>query len=74
LPQGVQPRRPIYALVRIKAFIFGSHEGLLQEERDLVQRDVVMHIPGILECDREGEATAVHYLGSADGRIVWEER
>lgn len=33
-----------------------------------------MHIPGILERDREGEATAVHHLGSADGRVVREER
>ena len=33
-----------------------------------------MHIPGILERDREGEATTVHHLGSADGRAVWEER
>ena len=74
LPQRVQPRRPIHASVCIKAFIFGSNEGLLQEERDLVQRDVVMHIPGILERDREGETTAVHHLGSTDGRVIWEKR
>ena len=36
LPQRVQSRRPIHAPVRIKALIFGSNEGLLQEERDLV--------------------------------------
>ena len=33
-----------------------------------------MHIPGILERDREGEAAAVHHLGSADGRVVREKR
>jgi hypothetical protein len=55
-------------------FIFGSNKCLLQEERDLVQGYVVMHIPGILERDREGEAAAVHHLGSADGRVVREKR
>jgi hypothetical protein len=63
----VQPRLPIHALVLIKAFIFSSNEDLLQEARDVVQGDVVMHIPWILECDRERQAAAVHHLGSADG-------
>ena len=65
----VADRQPRILLINI-----GSNEGLLEEEGDLVQRHVVMHIPGILKRDREGEAMAVHHLGSADGRVVRQER
>ena len=74
LAQCMHPGLPIHPLVLVKALVLGSNEGLLEEERDLVERDKVMHVPGILERYREGNTTAVHRLGSAGGGSVREER
>ena len=54
----------------VKALVFGSNEGLLQEERDVVQRDVVMHIPWILERVQRGGG----HGGPPPGFCGWQSR
>src|SRR5262249_55164770 len=53
LHQSLHPCWPIHPAVFVKMPVLSRDEDLLQEQRQVVERYSIVHIPGVLEGDRQ---------------------
>ena len=70
LQQGMAPGQPVAAPMLVETSILGDDHCLLQEWRDLVQRQLVVEVQRIFEGCRERLAVAVELAQALAGKAL----